>query len=351
MVDLLDDQDHLNKLDTMGMLNFLNRFPEDCSNARITAEQVLLTKVEDLEFKAIVFCGIGGSAIGGELIHDWLQLDFQIPIIISRGYNIPGFVNKDTLLFAMSYSGNTAETLTMFQEALEANASIIAITSGGQLEKHAIQEEIPMLILPKGMKPRASLPYQFFSLVTTIQRLGLIPNKAVEIQESLRVLKNLREKIKQDIPIQKNPAKKIAYALKDRIPFIFGPKILAGASYRLATQINENSKMPSRSGIYPEIFHNLILGTEAPRKLLEHISALIIIDPQANEEQKLKVKRFMAMIKPRIGSMVELKATGVGKLARILSTIYIGDYIATYLGFLNEVDPSSQHSIDELKKT
>ncbi len=139
----LDDLRHIEALDQSGMLKVLKRFPEDCSSAITRAKKVSLESISDKRFNKVVFAGVGGSSIGGKLVIDWLWRDCALPLVLSRGYHLPAFVDDETLVFTVSYSGNTEETLSMLAEALNAGALTIAVTSGGAMGDVAEEKGLP----------------------------------------------------------------------------------------------------------------------------------------------------------------------------------------------------------------
>lgn len=350
MDSVVDRPDKLLELDKGGMLRVLQRYPEDCRRAIEIAEAAPLDDLEDKTYKAIVFAGMGGSAIGGRLIGDWLLEESPIPMVVSRGPQLPGFVDQETLVFAVSYSGNTSETLAAFHEALNRGSDIIPIASGGSLEEVSREKGLPFVLMPGGMKPRAALPYQFFIPATALNRLGLATNSWGEVKEALSVLENLGGEMAPEVPSDSNPAKRLALGLRSKVPFVYGPRLFEGVAYRLGTQLNENSKVPAASGAFPELFHNAVLGCEGPDETLGPLCVLIIRDLEESDEMVRKIDRFKDLLEPRVGGMLEVEARGRGKLSRMLSVLYIGDYTSTYLGLLYGKDPSSMDAIEELKR-
>ena len=157
MDDSLDDLKHINALDESGMLLFLKRFPEDCRSAIKRTTESSLEGISGKRFNEVVFAGVGGSSIGGKLVIDWLRRESSVPLILSRGYHLPAFVDEETLVFTVSYSGNTEETLSMLAEALRAGAPTIAVTSGGSMGEIAIEKKLPLISLPGGYRPRAAI--------------------------------------------------------------------------------------------------------------------------------------------------------------------------------------------------
>ncbi|MGQ9679414.1 MAG: bifunctional phosphoglucose/phosphomannose isomerase [Candidatus Bathyarchaeia archaeon] len=344
----LDESERLELLDRGGMLKTLRSFPEACNAAIEEAERLPIDGVDGKSFDEVIILGIGGSAIGGDLVKDWVVDDCATPIYVHRGYGLPRFIDERTLIFAVSYSGNTDETLSALKEAVSRGCYILTLTSGGLMEDLSSKFRIPCLKLPTGLKPRASLPNQFFGLAKIIERLGLIKNIWSEVDEALTLLKEMREKLAPTTPTELNMAKKIAISLRGKIPFIYGCRLLKSVSYRIRTQLNENAKIISDSGFFPEAFHNMVMSSEGPVDLLKHISYLLLIDPKESQQVLRKVEFFKQLFKPHL-RVIELEAKGEGRLARIISTLYVGDYMSTYLSLLYGVDPSATESIEKLK--
>lgn len=336
-------------MDKGGMLENLSRFPESCKEAIDAAERLPLNSLPDKELKAVVVAGVGGSAIGGLLISDWLKESCTVPIHVPRSYHLPKHVSKDTLVFAVSYSGNTQETLSALREALERNCPVVVLTSGGEMQRIATERCLPLLPLPGGMQPRAALPNQFFSLATVMRRLGLASEAWGEVPEAFEVLEGLRDGLAPEAPVEVNTAKRLALGLTGLVPFIYGPRLLEAVAYRISTELNENSKVPAASGFFPEAFHNAVMGCEGPKRMLRCLCVLIIRDPEEPPGMRRKVDSFRELLGRGGVRVLELMALGRGRLARMLSALYTGDYVSTYLGLLYGLDPSSTTSIDALK--
>jgi len=349
MTGLLDDLEGLRKLDAGDMLGYLRRFPEDCRSAVERAMESPLGDLEGKRFDSVVFAGVGGSAVGGKVIVDWLWDEAELPMVLARGYHLPAFVEDGTLVFVVSYSGNTEETLSMLDEALSAGASIVSVTSGGRLEEISVERNLPIVRMPTGYKPRAAFPHQFFSLATVLNRLGLIKESWGELDEAFATVEALRDELAVESSIEKNLAKKLALQLENKIPMVYASRLLESVAYRMGTQLNENSKVPAGSAAFPEAFHNAVLGSESDGKLLASLAMLLVRDPMDAEAMKTKIDKFRDLFAPQVGDVLEVEARGQGKLARILSLLYLGDYLSAYLGLLYGRDPSSNVAIDALK--
>jgi len=343
----LDDLEHIGRVDPRGMLGVITTLPESAEAAIVDAEKIDL-KVR--RFRNLVVAGMGGSAVGGLLLRDWLKQTSRVPIVVSRDYTLPGFVGRDTLLFAVSYSGGTEETLSAFEEGKAKGAKMVAFTSGGELEKRARASRIVVYKLPAGFQPRAAIAHQFLSLVVAARKAGITQDSWWEVREAIDVLKTLREEMRPETPQRSNPAKKLAEELRGYVPLVYGSRIHEAVAYRWNTQLNENGKSPAGSSFIPEAFHNAIVAGEADKELLKTVCAVFLLDPAEGKHLAAKTRRFRDIIKPSFGKVLEVQARGEGRLARMLSALYVGDYVSAYLGVLYGKDPSTVESIDRLKR-
>ncbi len=343
----LDDLENIGRVDPRGMLNVITSLPESAEDAIDAAEKVNL-KVR--RFRNLVVAGMGGSAVGGLLLKDWLQQTSMVPIVVSRDYSLPGFVGRDTLLFAVSYSGGTEETLSAFEEGKAKGAKIVVFTSGGELEKRAKETHLTTYKLPAGFQPRAAIAHQFLSLVIAAKKVGIAQDSWWEVREAIDVLRAMREEMRPETPQWSNPAKKLAEELHDYVPFVYGSRIHEAVAYRWNTQLNENGKSPAGSSFIPEAFHNAIVAGEADKELLKKICAIFLLDPAESDHVTAKTRRFIDIIKPSFGKILEVQAHGEGRLARMLSALYVGDFVSAYLGVLYGKDPSTVESIERLKR-
>jgi glucose/mannose-6-phosphate isomerase len=343
----LDDLEQIGRVDPRGMLDVITTLPESAEDAIDAADKVDL-KLR--RFKNLVVAGMGGSAVGGLLLRDWLQQTSSVPIIVSRDYSLPGFISRDTLLFVVSYSGGTEETLSAFEEGKMRGAKIVAFTSGGELEKRAKAAHITIYKLPQGFQPRAAIAHQLLSLIVAVKKAGIAQDSWWEVREAIDVLKAMREEMRPETPQWSNPAKKLAVELRGYIPLVYGSRIHEAVAYRWNTQLNENGKSPAGSSFIPEAFHNAIVAGEADKELLASVCAVFLIDSAEGEHLASKTRRFMDILKPRFGKVLEVQARGEGRLARMLSALYVGDFVSAYLGVLYGKDPSIVESIDRLKQ-
>ena len=356
---ILDDLKTIDSIDREGMCRIVEHFPEQCKEAIKIAEALTLPKKVKISDKAqiryekpanIIVAGMGGSAIGGNLLKDWLRNRLPIPVEVCRGYNLPAYADDKTLVLVVSYSGNTEETLSMYLETVEKRCMTVAVTSGGLLQEFSEKLGVPLVRLPSGYPPRSVVAYLFFPLVYSLEKLKLI-NPAEEVEEAVEVVTKLRDEVKPDTPVSRNPSKRLAIGLKDGIPFVCGFGLYEGVALRIKTQFNENSKIPAKVEYFPELNHNEIAGWTGFRELTRNFSVIIIRDDQEEPEIKTRIDVTRNLIFDEgAKEVLEIQAKGRGRLARMLSAMYIGDFASIYLAILNRIDPTPLAIIDELKK-
>ena len=347
MVTVLDKIEKINEVDKSGMLNDLIKTPDYCRDAIKRAKQVDMS--EDVNHKNIVIVGMGGSAIGGEILQGWLRDTLPIPIQVCRDYILPAYVNKDTLIFANSYSGNTEETLTAFLTAIQRKCTVLAVTSGGQLEAFCKKLQVPHVIVPSGLQPRVAIPYMFFSLPVLLEKLGILSNIDDELEETIQVLERVTKANAPNILTQDNRAKQLATQILGTMPVIYGFRQYSSVAHRLKTQFNENSKVPSKSDAFPELNHNETVGYKAPETLTKTQSIILIRDPQEPAEIRNIIETTTDLVFNRAKTVMEIKATGKGKLAKMFSILCTGDFASVYLAILQNKDPTPVNIIARVK--
>jgi len=329
------------------MLNDLGKTSDYCRDAIKRANQVNVPK--NVNPTNIVIIGMGGSAIGGEILHDWLQGTLPIPIDVCRDYILPAYVNEDTLVFANSYSGNTEETLTAFLDAIKRKCIVLTVTSGGQLAEFCKKLHTPMVTIPSGLQPRAAIPYLFFPFLILIQKLGLISKIEDEMEETINILKNVAKANAPEIPTANNKAKQLAVDIQGTIPVIYGFRQYTSITHRLKAQFNENSKVPSKSDVFPELNHNETVGYEAMEELNKKLTVILLRDPQEPIEIRNRIETTKNFVFTKASKILEIKAQGKGKLAKMFSVLCTGDYASVYLAILQNKDPSPVKIIDKVK--
>jgi len=347
MVNVLDNQETVKKVDSSNMLGDLAKTPDYCRDAIKRAKQVDVPK--KVTPRNIVIVGMGGSAIGGEILHDWLRDTLPIPVEVCRDYVLPAYVNKDTLVLANSYSGNTQETLTAFLSAIKRKCTVLAVTSGGQLEAFCKKLHVPHVMIPAGLQPRVAVPYLFFPLPVLLEKLGILSNIEDELEEAIVVLEKGAKANAPNVPAGDNRAKQLAVDLLGTIPVVYGFRQYTSIAHRLKAQFNENSKVHSRSNVFPELNHNETVGYDAPEAISKQHSVILIRDTQEPSEIRNRIETTTDLVFGRANKVMEIMAQGKGKLAKMFSVLCTGDYASVYLAILQNKDPTPVKIIDRVK--
>ncbi|MFA5839650.1 MAG: bifunctional phosphoglucose/phosphomannose isomerase [Candidatus Margulisiibacteriota bacterium] len=348
-IDVIDNQDEINKIDKSGMLGIALAMPEHLQKAEALYENTKFPKIKKI--KNIVISGMGGSAIAGDIVADLLIADLKVPIQVCRNYRIPAMVGDETLFFSISYSGDTEETLASLKEAEALGARIVCITAGGKLKEIATARKYPTFMLPAGFQPRAALPYILIALLKALQKSGLVSNLDKAINEATLVLEKVRGEIGINRPMRNNPAKRLAQQLVGKIPLIFTVAgSSAAAGLRLKCQFNENSKSCAILYVLPEMNHNEIVNLYELKRDSHKFMAIFLRDEKDLEKNKKRIEITKSLLGRQLGGFSEIFSQGQSKLARILSLIYYGDLLSVYLPLVSKIDPTPVDAITRLKK-
>jgi len=348
MIDL-DNASVCRQFDKSGMLDHLHGFPEQCRKAW---EKVLKFELprEYAKISNVVILGMGGSAIGGDIVHRLALSESKVPVWVHRDYGLPAFVDADTLVIASSYSGNTEETLSAFTKALETRAKKLVITSGGKLKHLAEREGIPVFVIDYQAPPRAAFPHSFVPLAGIFQKLGLLGDKSADFQEAVDILNKLSKDLIETRPLASNPAKQLATKLQGHVAVIYGAEILSEVAQRWKGEFNENSKAWAFFESFPELNHNAVVGYEFPPEAKERLLVFMLRSSSLNSRNLLRYD-VTAKLLAKAGIAYEfVEARGKSALAQVLSLVHLGDYASFYLSMLNEVDPTSTDAINFVKQ-
>ncbi len=347
MPTILDQPTKIEKIDKSNMLRHCMKTADYCQES---VELVMQTELpKKMTPRLIMILGMGGSGIGGEILRDWFRDDFSIPIEVCSDYILPAYANENTMVFAVSHSGNTEETLTAFVNAVQRRCVVMTITSGGHLLSLSRRLQLPCLVIPKHFPPRVALPYTFFPLPIVLNRMGVVSNVLEEIEETIRNLRKVSEENSPVNPAEENPAKKLALELEGTIPFVYGFREYGAVAHRLKTQLNENSKVPSSYNVFPELNHNETVGWEASENLTKNFSVILIRDRHEPSEVKHRIEMTKMHALKKAHKVLEIYATGKTKLARMFSVLHIGDLVSVYLAILRNVDPTPVATISKIK--
>ncbi|MFC2013352.1 bifunctional phosphoglucose/phosphomannose isomerase [Chloroflexota bacterium] len=336
------------QIDISGMLNHLREFPEQCEQAWENVSKFDLPR-EYIGIDKVIIAGMGGSAIGGEIIRRLALAESKMPVWVHRDYSLPLFVDEGTLVIASSYSGNTEETLSAFVEALKTPAKKLVLTTGGRLKELAKREDIPVFLIDYQAPPRAAFPYSFIPLLGIFQKLSLLGDKSADMQETLQILGKLSKDFAETTPLISNPAKQLAAKLLGHVAIIYGAEILSEVAQRWKTQINENGKGWAFFELFPELNHNGVLGYEFPSQVKESIFVILLHSTLFHPRNLLRYEATERLLAKAGISHELVEAEGVTNLAQLMSLVLFGDYLSFYLAILNRIDPTPVDSIDFVK--
>jgi glucose/mannose-6-phosphate isomerase len=343
---LLDEISEIRKIDKSGMLSFCVEAPKHYRGAAKTAEKISLAYSKPAN---IIVAGMGGSAIGGELLKDWARDKAPAPIKVSRDYSLPAYADRKTLVLIASYSGETEESLSAFLDAAKRKCMMYCISSGGSLLEFAEKLSVPYLRIPSGMPPRAALPYLFVPMLMSLERLNLVSGVSESLEEAVRILQGVSGENSPEKPAENNFSKTLASNIGETVPVVYGFGIYRGVAQRFKQQFNENSKIPSKWEFFPELNHNEIVGWEESGKLAKNFSTIFIRDKNEPSEIRSRIETTKTLMLSAAPKMFEVWSQGKSALAKMLSTILIGDFTSVYLAILRRVDPTPVKTIALLK--
>jgi len=257
----LDEIEKIKSIDPGGMYQRIYQFPSQLEDGLSLTKQTPLPQLGKDKIKNIVMAGLGGSAIGGDLVRSYLAERLNIPFFICRNYNLPHFVDSSSLVFVSSYSGNTEETLSAFQDAIKRKAKLICLSTNGKVEQISSEKRIPCVHLPKGFQPRAALGYSFVPILVMLERLGFVQGEEANIERTKEFLEENRNRYRVELGTEENEAKKLATKFHGKLPIIYAScDHFDAISYRWKGQFCENAKMLAFNNVFPEFNHNELVG-------------------------------------------------------------------------------------------
>jgi len=344
------NQQSIKKLDKSNMLDLLLDFPQQCKAALDLAEKSKIL-FEKRDFKDICFAGLGGSAIGADLVRSYLYFESKIPIQVFREYELPAFINESTLIFLSSYSGNTEETISAYNQAKQKGATLIVISSDGKLKEYAKRDNITFIGIPQGSPPRCNLSYLSIIPLCILAKLGLIKDVSLSISQMIKTLEELKDKnLNPRIGQKDNIAKAVALKLLNKFAIVYSASIHFDiCATRFRGEIAENSKALASSHVFPEMNHNEIVGWEQPKKLFKNFVVVMLRDKNMHPRVAIRMDITRDIIRKEGPLVIEIWSRGENLLSRIFSLIYIGDFVSYYLALLYGIDPTPVDRVTYLK--
>lgn len=289
----------------------------------------------------IVISGLGGSAIGGGIVKDYVYPLIDMPIYVNRHYFLPAYVKENTLLIICSYSGNTEETISALEDGILKKANIVCIASGGKIEQIAKEKGLNLLKLPEGFQPRAALGYIIAQMLFVLSEVKVIGKSYVEeIKSAIQLLNQEKEYIQEH-------SKQLAVDLKDKFPILYSSNAIQDITTRWKQQLNENAKTLTWDNVFPEMNHNEIVGWS---KDLQDFAVIILRNDNDFGRIQQRMELTMTLIKKCTESVFEVHSKGTNFFERALYLIHYGDWLSLHLAKQNGVDANDVENIDFIKK-
>ncbi len=331
------------RVDRGGMRDVIASFPEQLEEGMRRG----LGATADLTNASRAFLvGMGGSGIAGEVFAAWVADRSRIPIHPIHDYRLPSYAKPGDLLVAVSYSGETEETLAAAAQGIKLGCRLVAVTSGGALAKLARDADAPLIEVPGGIPPRYAFGY-FFGILPSIGAEWVYGDLRGELERARVHLSDLRDHLRPEVTLKRNRAKTLAARIKGTTPIVYGAPPFDSIAKRWQTQFNENAKMLAFSSTLPEADHNEIVGWALDASA-RRFTPIILRDAGETPEMHRRLDATAAMFGKHT-KVEQVRDEDDQLLGRMLGTLFLGDYVSLYLAALRRVDPAPMAPITELK--
>lgn len=322
--------------DTANMIKVLREFPKMVEASQKIGDDITIPK----EFvENIIVIGMGGSGYNGDLLKTYLH-DHPIQIHVVKDYTLPKFVNRKSLVFAMSYSGNTEETIAAYRLAIRRGCKIVSVSAGGKLQELAKMNKNSHVEIPSGIQPRLSTPFQFIAMLNILSLSGVI-------DEQEKKIKKLSKNLKASAKTIENSGKNIAINLVNKIPIIYSSQKMFCIAEKWKTDINENAKVHAFYNMFSEFNHNEICAYESST---HKVHVVIVSDIKDHQRIKKRIKIFKKLLNKYKTPVTHVEIKGESLLTRLMSSIWMGLFTAYYLAMEYDTDPTPVKIIEQLKK-
>jgi glucose/mannose-6-phosphate isomerase len=345
----LDDPEALAALDRSGMLGAIAGFPAQLQDGWARTREVTLP-ARYRAAHAVTVLGMGGSAIGADLVRGIFGDRLSVPLITVRDYELPAFADGTTLVVGSSFSGATEEIVAALAVALERRCPVVVLAGGGPLLAVARSAELPYVSFPGIGQPRASLGLTLLLLTGLLERAGLLSVAHAEVEAAVQAAEEAVAACRPDVPTERNPAKQLAWALMDRLPIIEAAGFLAPVARRWKTQLNENGKSSAAWEELPEATHNAVVGYAQPKLLLDHLFVVFLASPADHPRNALRRAASVGLLAAAHIDHQVVTVAAEGRLAQAAYAIVMGDFTSAYLGLLYGLDPTPVEAIAMLKE-
>jgi glucose/mannose-6-phosphate isomerase len=353
----LDDVQSMQQLDAQNMLAEIDNLPAQLEKAwELGQTQPLPFSDRDNPSKGIhqvIISGMGGSAIGADLLAAYVAPICRVPVIVQRDYGLAAWAHgAGTLVITSSHSGNTEETLDTFEVALRNKCELMAVATGGRLAERATQEKVPLWKFEHRGQPRAAVGFSFGLLLAAFSRLGLVETPetlAIAVAGAVVSMKKQQETLQANVPVKHNPSKRLAGQLVGRWVNVYASGCLAPVARRWKGQVNEIAKAGAGFELLPEADHNALAGLLNPAELQSRTATLFLSAPSIHPRNRLRadLTRQEFMLEGLNTEVYE--AQGETSLAHIWTSLHFGDYMAYYLAMAYGCDPTPVEALENFK--
>lgn len=344
----LDDVATIARTDRSGMLVAIAGLPAQVRDAW-TRSRALDLPGRHSQAKAVAVLGMGGSAIGGDLVAATFADRLSVPLVVVRGYELPAWVGPDTLVVASSFSGKTEETLAAVEAAFQRRCPVAVITAGGPLGLVAEKVSLPLLAFPASGQPRAAAGYSMMLLAGLLERAGVLTLTDAEVEAAAAAGDAALVAWGPDVPTHANEAKQLAWTLLDRLPVVSGSGPLAAVARRWKTQLNENAKTMAVWDELPEASHNTIVGYPQPETTKDHQLHLFLAGASDDPRNVLRAELAAELLEEARIGFETVRLPGDTRLEQVVAGIVLGDLVSAYLAVLYATDPTPVDAIVRLK--
>lgn len=333
-------------LDSVGMFDLAAALPEQVAAAATLGSEVAGLPIHD-DIENVVVLGMGGSGVAGDILSAVAAPFMPVPVTVVKGYEAPSFVGDGTLCFAISYSGDTEETLQAAQAAAAAGARMVVLSTGGELGALARAWGAPHIVLPECPMPRAGVGSLSIPPLVVLERVGLFPGATEYVADAVDQLKRRRDKLIVD----GGPAQRLAREIGRTMPVVYGgDDIGAVAAYRFKCQVNENAKSPAFWAAVPEMAHNEICGWGQHGDITRQVMTVVRFrhafeHPQVTRRFELTYD----LIDEVVHAVLDVEAEGEGALAQLFDLVLQGDFVSLHLAAEAGVDPGPVPVLVDLK--
>ncbi len=332
------------KVDRGGMRDIVAGFPEQLAEG---LRRGLGLSADLADAPRVFIVGMGGSGIAGEVFAAWVAARSKIPIHPVHDYRLPSYAKPGDVLIAVSYSGDTEETLASTAEGIKLGCRLVAVTAGGALARLARDTRAPLIEVPGGLPPRYAFGY-LFGILPSLGAEWIYGDLRGELERAEVHLRDLRDHLRPETPVKRNRAKQLAIRLKGTTPVVYGAPPFDAIAKRWQTQFNENAKMLAFSSSLPEADHNEIVGWALDANA-RRFTPILLRDADETPEMHRRLDAT-AVLFGRHAKVEQVRDVDDQLLGRMLGTLFLGDYVSLYLATLRRVDPAPMAPITELKE-